>query len=323
MFHTIVILTVEAITLLAYALIVRDPTAGLLTLALGYLIYRIEGYRRSRIEHKIFSSVSKVTVKNSQNKLPTMEQAIEASPFKLGAPLRYKFISSTIFVDKRSRGRTRLLDVGCADGLLADYLRDFNIVYIGVDLSSMPLTVAREKRELNILLGDAERLPFKPETFDYVVSSDVLEHLHDPKSSIKEMRRTCKADGKIVITTKNASEVRSLNLFIWLEKILSIYFPSVLSFREYVLLSNEAIIVHRAFTRRELEEVIPESDLTCLKFRIGDVRVANYLIDKLPIGHDRKLMIALKIEKLINHLPILRGIIGSRFYIVTKPAGGG
>ena len=322
-FHAVIMVAIEVITLLAYALLVKNLKIGFIILAISYLIYRIEGYRKSKMEHKIYLSVSKSMVKKSQDKLPTMEQAIAKSPFKLGVLLRYKFLSGMISRDKKTNKGIRLLDVGCADGLLADHLHDLDVDYIGVDMSPRILAVAKEKRKLNVLLGDAEELPFRIGALDYVASSEVLEHLHDPKSSVKEMKRVCKVDGKIIVTTKNASEVRSLNLFIWLEKILSVYFPSVLSFREYVLLSNGAVIVHKAFTHRETKEIIHESDLICLKFRIGDVRVANYLIDKFLIEHNRKLVIALEIEKIINRLPILRGVIGSRFYIVTKPAGGG
>lgn len=52
-----------------------------------------------------------------------------------------------------------------------------------------------------------EKLPFKDETFDCVVSHHVFEHLDDPYFYISELNRVLKKWGKIIISTPNTSSV--------------------------------------------------------------------------------------------------------------------
>lgn len=49
--------------------------------------------------------------------------------------------------------------------------------------------------------GDILNLPIEDESFDYVLCTEVLEHVFNPIEAIKELRRICKTGGKIIITT--------------------------------------------------------------------------------------------------------------------------
>ena len=44
--------------------------------------------------------------------------------------------------------------------------------------------------------GSAYELPFKDNSFDLIVCSEVLEHLHEYNDAIKEMKRVLKPGGK-------------------------------------------------------------------------------------------------------------------------------
>ena len=50
------------------------------------------------------------------------------------------------------------------------------------------------------LRGDATRLPFADDTFDCVVTSEVLEHIQDDVSAISELRRVLKPGGTLGVT---------------------------------------------------------------------------------------------------------------------------
>jgi len=50
------------------------------------------------------------------------------------------------------------------------------------------------------LKGDTENLPFKDNTFDKIICSEVLEHLNDDNNGIKELVRVLKEDGEMVVT---------------------------------------------------------------------------------------------------------------------------
>jgi SAM-dependent methyltransferase len=56
------------------------------------------------------------------------------------------------------------------------------------------------ERMIGVLQGDARRLPFAGDTFDVVITSEVLEHIQDDVSAIDEMVRVLKPGGRFAAT---------------------------------------------------------------------------------------------------------------------------
>src|SRR6266487_410189 len=48
---------------------------------------------------------------------------------------------------------------------------------------------------------DATALPFTDEAFDLVLCTEVLEHVADPNAALREIHRTLRVDGALVLTT--------------------------------------------------------------------------------------------------------------------------
>jgi SAM-dependent methyltransferase len=55
-------------------------------------------------------------------------------------------------------------------------------------------------RLIGVLRGDARSLPFPDDTFDVVITSEVLEHIQDDVAAIAEMVRVLKAGGRFAAT---------------------------------------------------------------------------------------------------------------------------
>lgn len=68
--------------------------------------------------------------------------------------------------------------------------------------------------DITFKLDDVENLSFADNTFDTVVDTFGLEYYNDPKKALKEMKRVCKKDGKILIMASGYTHYDLLNLFL-------------------------------------------------------------------------------------------------------------
>ena len=107
-----------------------------------------------------------------------------------------------------------LLDVGCASGkipVLAKYS-------VGLDICISNLKVAKGSglRD-HVVVGDAQNLPLKTESFDVVTALDVLEHVRDDQKMINEIERVLKDGGELVLSTPSRGFI--YELFDWQSRI--------------------------------------------------------------------------------------------------------
>lgn len=95
-----------------------------------------------------------------------------------------------------------ILDLGCGTGISTRQLSNLGKV-IGCDPDPVMLKVARKSKPKNVnyVLGSANRIPFKAGTFD-AVSAFASFHWFDNKKSIAEIKRVLKTGGKIFVVNK-------------------------------------------------------------------------------------------------------------------------
>ena len=97
---------------------------------------------------------------------------------------------------------TRVLDVGCADGILMEFLKDNkNIDIRGLEISKNKVQNCIEKG-LTVIEGNAEfdLKQFPDKSFDYVVLSQTLQAFLNPELVINELLRVGK---KAIVTIPN------------------------------------------------------------------------------------------------------------------------
>ena len=96
---------------------------------------------------------------------------------------------------------TLLLDVAIGDGRNMPLIpRDCQV--FGVDISRVLLEKCQHDyadREIHLIVGEAESLPFPDSTFDNVLSLGALNHVNDPGKALREMARVVKPDGIVVV----------------------------------------------------------------------------------------------------------------------------
>ena len=93
-----------------------------------------------------------------------------------------------------------LLDIACGGGLLAEHVAKTPYRHIGVDIGLPGLRVARE-HGVEVVGGDARRLPFPDGCADVVVAGEVFEHVPDLPLVVSEVCRVLRPGGTLICDT--------------------------------------------------------------------------------------------------------------------------
>lgn len=92
----------------------------------------------------------------------------------------------------------RALDVGCGGGGNTGVLRDLGWQVTGLEYSPVAAQLARS-RDLAVVRGDAQRLPFADASMDLVMSTDMWEHIEDDAAVARETARVLKPGGRALV----------------------------------------------------------------------------------------------------------------------------
>jgi ubiquinone/menaquinone biosynthesis C-methylase UbiE len=98
-----------------------------------------------------------------------------------------------------------VLDVACGPGILACALAARTRHATGVDITPAMIDQARIRQaqagldNLDWHVGNATALPFEDGRFDRVTARYSFHHMPDPAAALAEMRRVCRAAGRIVV----------------------------------------------------------------------------------------------------------------------------
>lgn len=98
----------------------------------------------------------------------------------------------------RLAGARRVLDVGTGAGALAPTIRAAapGATLVGIDAAEGMLRIARDRRDLPGMVGDAGELPVADRSVDVAVLAFVLFHLTDPLAGLVEVARTLRGRGR-------------------------------------------------------------------------------------------------------------------------------
>jgi SAM-dependent methyltransferase len=98
----------------------------------------------------------------------------------------------------------RLLEIGCGNGRRLAQLRDHGWQVEGQEVDAKAAQFARERLGLTVHEGLITDLDLEPESYDAIILSHVIEHVHDPIGLLAEARRLLKPKGVLTATTPNA-----------------------------------------------------------------------------------------------------------------------
>jgi len=122
------------------------------------------------------------------------------NPLKYNIATRYR--TKLIFNLIKPKKEDKLLDVGCGIGYMVSLFSKKCKAY-GIDAEAESIKIAKELNEGNgiFLAGNALKMPFKKNAFDYVIASEIIEHVPNDNLFMKEIVRVTKKRGTIILTT--------------------------------------------------------------------------------------------------------------------------
>jgi dTDP-4-dehydrorhamnose reductase len=93
----------------------------------------------------------------------------------------------------------KILDFGCGSGIFVEELQRRGYKIFGTDISEEAIKFGELKGIKNLSVQDSHKLGYGSNSFDAVLSMDVLEHLEDESWAIKEVERILRPGGKFII----------------------------------------------------------------------------------------------------------------------------
>lgn len=150
----------------------------------------------------------------------------------------------------------KVLEVGCGVGTDLFQFAKGGARVVGIDLSpkSVFLTKRRfqiSKVEADILIADAENLPFKDSKFDLTYSWGVLHHTPEPERAIHEIYRVTGPGGQICIMLYNRHSLVSLQLYV---RFGLLSFKPFRSLKDIIARRHESPGT-KAYTRAEVQRL--------------------------------------------------------------------
>ena len=183
---------------------------------------------------------------------------IEEHIFPLTKHKREAFIRSNYCVKDKI-----VIDIGCGKGRYLDILFEGRVV-VGLDKNPDALRLAKTKKA-NLLLADVNRLPFKQESVDFVLFSEVVEHLETPNEALREIYRIMKRGAKLVLTTPSRKYPFTWDPENKIRELLN------LKIRKKRRFTNWTLAHKNLYTSRELRDMLEA---------VGMRRIKVY-----PLGH--------------------------------------
>lgn len=109
------------------------------------------------------------------------------------------------WINRTTRVPGEILDIGCATGILLSGLKKRGWACQGVEPDKKASDYARKRFDINIHNGYLEDVNFSENSFDVITMMDVLEHVHDPVSTVVKVYKLLKPGGKFMGSLPNAS----------------------------------------------------------------------------------------------------------------------
>ncbi len=207
----------------------------------------------------------------------------------------------------------RLFEDGCGVGVYLDQLARDARLAVGMDIE-MGHTLEARQRVPQVFCGAGENLPFAGETFDLILSHEVLEHVQDDRMAVEEIIRALRPGGRLVLFVPNRGYPFETHGIYWRGKY---HFGNIPLVNYLPDRWRNRLAPHvRIYTRRTLLELFKE-----LPVRFVQQTVIFGAYDNIIARHPALGKLLRAVLQLLERTP-LRVFGLSHFWVVEKVASG-
>lgn len=215
----------------------------------------------------------------------------------------------------------KVLDVGCRSGRFTMLLKQENIDVVGLDFNVAQLhETVQLKSKVSFplfVIGDAESLPFKDESFDKIICIDLLEHLLKPHALLEESKILLKSNGMVILITPSRHFPGfTTNPFVVAESVVSLTIDRILPCKQdwdisrisnwKKFFSEHGFIVHNTFTIQHLRSLIRKSDLKLVSLHTINFHFPLYFIPLINASVRNYQRIIKPFEYIFERIPVLK-----------------
>lgn len=183
-------------------------------------------------------------------------------------------------VDRTKNQACDVLDIGCNAGTQSLVWAESGHRVCGVDVNSPLLNVARQRaaqagHDINFVLGSAVSLPLTDASMDVCLAIELLEHVADWQSCLREFTRILRPGGVLYLTTTNklcpVQHEFELPMYAWYPSLIKRYCERLAVTTRPQLANYAKYPAVHWFSFYQLRDVLGESGFECLdRFDIMD-----------------------------------------------------
>lgn len=183
---------------------------------------------------------------------------------------------------------SKILDIGCGDGSIRNFLK--NPQYYGIDGDKKHIQfLINQKVKAKLIDFNKEKLPFEKEKFDFVLLLDILEHVANPGNLLNEAKKRLKENSRVIVTLPNDYHILNKVRFLLNKHLTENPFASYGHLHYFPIKSGEKFLRKNGF-KIEKKIILPP-----IKPKIFPQTMKNILAHLFPQAFARDVLYVLSV----------------------------